>query len=63
MLKSALFQQITVVGNELLFESLYGTLSEVKVELQRLDDATQLDCEQLVPLRTVMEILEGFETA
>lgn len=60
-LKSVLHQRVVVVGNAILFESLRDNLHEIKAELERLGCPSDLNPDTLMPLRTAIEMLEGFE--
>lgn len=61
IIKSVLYQRITVVGNELLFDKLSRTLNDIKQQLESITDTPGLDEDDLAPLRTVVEMLAGFE--
>lgn len=61
IIKSVLYQRIKVVGNELLFDKLSRTLNDIKQQLESITDTPGLDEDDLAPLRTVVEMLAGFE--
>lgn len=63
ILRSLFYQRLVVVGNRLLYERLDEYLNNILSELQRLENATALDCERLAGLRTAVELLEGFDPA
>ena len=60
ILKSLFHQKLVVIGNLLLYERLYDLLDEILVELRRAKTGADIDGEQLAPLRTAIELLEGF---
>ena len=63
-LKSVFHQGITVIGNELLFQRMRNTLEEILAELKRVEGIDSLDLHTVTPVRTTVELLEGFaETA
>lgn len=59
LIRSSLFQEITVFGSPLLFASLAETLDEILHELRRIKCAGALEEETLLPLRSAVELLEG----
>jgi hypothetical protein len=52
--------KIVVIGNQVQFERLRTTLDEIAAELRRLICGTDVDDELLAPIRTAVEIIEGF---
>jgi hypothetical protein len=51
---------LVVVGNVLLAEKIMDRLDSVLDELRRLDGIEEMGEEVLLPIRTTVEILEGF---
>lgn len=60
LIKSSLHQKVVVIGNRLLFRRMESLLSDIKAELMRIQTASEVEEENLVPLRTVLEMLESF---
>jgi hypothetical protein len=63
MIRSALHQEIVVIGTVLLFEKMKERLDAILMELQRLNTLNKINDELLVLVRTVVELLEGFQQA
>ena len=61
LIKSALYQKIVVVGNQVQFEKLRTQLDEIVVELKRITHAEDITSDLLVPIRTAVEIINGFD--
>ena len=61
LIKSILHQKLVVVGNQVQFERLRSTLDEIATELRRIERAEDVEPELLAPIRTAVEIIEGFE--
>jgi len=61
LIKSALYQKIVVVGNQVQFEKLRTQLDEIVIELKRIARAEEATSELLAPIRTAVEIINGFE--
>jgi uncharacterized protein (DUF1778 family) len=62
LIKSILHQKIVVIGNQVQFEKLKTTLDEILAELRRIDCAEDVGSELLVPIRTAVEIINGFSS-
>jgi len=60
IIKSILHQKIVVIGNQIQFERLQATLDEIAAELRRIERAEDVSSELLVPIRTAVEIIDGF---
>lgn len=60
LIKSALYQKIVVVGNQVQFEKLRAQLDEIAKELKRIEHAEDVASELLGPIRTAVEIINGF---
>ena len=61
LIKSALYQKIVVVGNQVQFEKLRVQLDEIVTELKRIECAEDVTSDLLAPIRTAVEIINGFE--
>lgn len=61
LIKSALHQRLVVVGNKQVFAECMGKLKSIESELKRLESVREMDEELLTPLRTILEILQGFD--
>lgn len=48
-------------GNPMMLISFRKELKEILVELQRIDDASEIEEELFTPIRTMLEILESFK--
>lgn len=48
-------------GNPLMLVSFRKDLKEILSELQRINDASEIDEELFTPVRTMLEILESFK--
>ena len=60
LIKSILHQKIVVIGNQIQSEKLKTTLDEIVAELRRIERAEDVEPELLAPIRTAVEIIEGF---
>lgn len=60
LIKSALYQKIVVVGNQVQFEKLQVQLDEIVNELKRIERAEDITSDLLAPIRTAVEIINGF---
>jgi hypothetical protein len=61
LIQSVLYQKVVVIGNQILFERLRTTLDEILAELRRIENASNLDEGLLSPIRTAVEIINGFD--
>ena len=61
IIESILHQKIVTRGNPLMLVQFRKQLQHIEDELQRLQPGEQIDEELFVPMRTMIEILEGFE--
>lgn len=62
LIKSVLYQKIAVVGNQVQFEKLRVQLDEIVTELKRIERADDMTSDLLAPIRTAVEIINGFHT-
>jgi hypothetical protein len=60
LIKSILYQKIIVIGNQIQFDRLRSTLDEIAAELRRIERASDMDEELVTPIRTAVEIINGF---
>lgn len=63
LIKSALYQEITVIGNRLLFERLSHTLQSIESELLRIQNASEVKNLTLAYLQISNELLDGLKKA
>lgn len=61
ILQCVLYSKIRAVGNPLMLVSFRKNLLRIETELGRLNKAEEIDKELFMPIRTMLEILEGFE--
>jgi hypothetical protein len=61
LIKSVLHQKIVVIGNQIQFERLRSTLDGIADELRRIERAGGVSDELIAPIRTAVEIIDGFE--
>lgn len=61
LLHSVLHQKIVAVGNPLMMLQFRKNLQHIENELSRINRKTELDEELLTPIRTMLDILKGFE--
>jgi hypothetical protein len=60
IIQSVLHQKIVATGNPLMLVSFRQNLQHIEAELERLQDISEMDTELLMPIRTMLEILEAF---
>ena len=60
-LKSTLYQTIVVIGNKVQFERLNDEILAIKHELERIQNASEVSEKLLYPIRTALEIINGFD--
>ena len=61
IIDSVLHQNVTVVGNPLMLVQFRRQLKNIETELKRINSSEEMDEELLIPIRTMMEILQSFE--
>ena len=61
LIQSALHQKINVVGNPLMLVQFRQNLQRIERELLRINEVSEMDEELLTHIRSMLEILEGFE--
>ncbi len=61
VLDAVLHNQVTAKGNPMMLVSFRKELNEILAELERLDEASEMDEELFTPIRTMLEILEAFK--
>lgn len=61
LIKSVLYQQVIVVGNQMVFNRLSDKLDRIAEQLARIEKTSDLDGEILAPIRTAIDILNGFK--
>lgn len=61
IIESILHQKIVTRGNPLMLVQFRKQLQHIEDELQRLQPGERIDEELFVPIRTMIEILDGFE--
>jgi hypothetical protein len=60
LIKSVLHQKIVVIGNQVQFGKLKTQLDEILSELRRIERAEDMSENSLAPIRTAVEIINGF---
>lgn len=60
IIQSVLHQKIVATGNPLMLVSFRQNLQHIEAELERLQNAGDMDAELLTPIRTMLGILEAF---
>ena len=60
IIESVLYQKITAVGNPLMLVQFRKQLREIETELKRLNTLNDAGEELFTPIRTMLEILNGF---
>ena len=61
LIQSALEQKVTAVGNPLMLVQFRQQLARIEQELQRINEASEIDVELFTPIRTMVEILDAFK--
>lgn len=61
VLDSVLHNKVIAKGNPMMLVSFRQELREILSELNRLDEAGEMDEELFTPVRTMLEILEAFK--
>lgn len=52
---------MVATGNPLMLVQFRQNLQKIERELERIDKASEMDGELLTPIRSMLEILEGFK--
>lgn len=60
IIESVLYQKITAVGNPLMLVQFRKQLRDIETELKRLNTLNDAGEELFTPIRTMLEILDGF---
>lgn len=60
IIQSVLHQKVVAVGNPLMFLQFRQNLQRIEEELKRIGKTSEMDEELLTPIRSMLEILEGF---
>ncbi len=61
MIRSSLQQKIVVVGNKRIFDEIESELYMIYDEIKQLEKVDNLDLIKIEKLRTIAEIINGFE--
>ena len=61
IVQSLLYTKIRAVGNPLMMLSFRKYLQEIIAQLKRIETGGEIDEEVFVPIRTMLDILDGFE--
>lgn len=61
LIQSVLHQKVEVKGNPLMLIQFRRNLQNIERELERIGSISEMDEELLTPIRTMLEIMEGFE--
>ena len=60
IIQSVLHQKVVASGNPLMLVQFRQNLQRIEKELERIEKASEMDGELLTPIRSMLEILEGF---
>ena len=60
IIQSVLHQKVIANGNPLMLVQFRQNLQRIEQELERIEKASEMDGELLTPIRSMLEILEGF---
>lgn len=61
LIQSVLHQKVVAKGNPLMLVQFRKNLRQIERELERIGNISEMDEELLTPIRTMLEIMEGFE--
>lgn len=61
LIQSVLHQKVVAKGNPLMMVQFRKNLRQIERELERIGNISEMDEELLTPIRTMLEIMEGFE--
>ena len=61
IIQSVLHQKVVATGNPLILVQFRKNLQQIERELERIEKASDMDGELLTPVRSMLEILEGFK--
>ena len=61
IIQSVLHQKVVATGNLLMLVQFRKNLQQIERELERIEKASDMDGELLTPIRSMLEILEGFK--
>ena len=61
IIQSVLHQKVVAIGNPLMLVQFRQNLQRIEHELERIEKASDMDGELLTPIRSMLEILEGFK--
>ena len=61
IIQSVLHQKVVATGNPLMLVQFRQNLQRIEHELERIEKASDMDGELLTPIRSMLEILEGFK--
>ncbi len=61
IIESVLHQKVVATGNPMMLVQFRQNLQRIEEELKRIGNASEMDEELLTPIRSMLEILEGFK--
>lgn len=61
LIQSVLHQKVEVKGNPLMLVQFRRNLRQIERQLEQIGSISEMDEELLTPIRTMLEIMEGFE--
>ena len=61
IIQSVLHQKVVATGNPMMLVQFRQNLQRIEEELKRIGNASEMDEELLTPIRSMLEILEGFK--
>ena len=63
LIQSVLHQKVTAIGNPFMMVQFRKQLFEILNELERIQSQDEMSEELFTPIRTMLEILEGFNNS
>ncbi len=61
IIDAVIHQKVVAKGNPQMLFQVRGELHNILIELERIQDASEMDEELLTPIRTILEIMEAFQ--
>ena len=61
IIQSVLHQKVVATGNPLMLVQFRQNLQRIEQELKRIEEVSEMDGELLTPIRSMLEILDGFQ--
>ncbi len=61
IIESVLNQKVLAKGNSMMLVQFRKDLQKIESELERINSVSEMDKELLIPIRTMLEIMEAFK--